>query len=104
MNASRQNIIVTLYKLLISILIFNSFNCQNIDDDQVENDYYPDSYDYQMTEKVLEFANFPKCCPLDQVSHHNILLRINPDLHNITTFSIHHFLEYQNSGIYFHIH
>ena len=72
MNASRQNIIVTLYKLLISILIFNSFNCQNIDDDQVENDYYPDSYDYQTTEKVLEFENFPKCCPLDQVSHHNI--------------------------------
>ena len=67
MNASRQNNIVTLYKLLISILIFNSFNCQNIDDDQIENDYYPDS---QTTEKVLEFANFPKCCPLDQVSQH----------------------------------
>ena len=83
MNASRQNIIVTLYKLLIFILIFNSFNCQNIDDDQVENDYYPDSSDYQPTEKVLEFANFPKCCPLDQVSHHNIFLRINPDLHNM---------------------
>ena len=75
MNASRQNIIVALYKLLISILIFNSFNCQNIDDDQVENNYYP--------EKVLEFANFPKCCPLDQVSHRNIFLRINPDLHNM---------------------
>ena len=83
MNASRQNIIVTLYKLLISILIFNSFNCQNIDDDQVENDYYHDSYDYQTTEKVLEFSNFSKCCPLDQVSRHNIFLRINPDLHTV---------------------
>ena len=75
MNASRQNIIVTLYKLFIFILLSNSFNCQNIDDDQVENDYYNDSYDYQTTEKVLEFANFPKCCPLDQVSHHNIFFK-----------------------------
>ena len=66
MNASHQNITVTLYKLLISTLIFNSFNCQNIDDNQAENDYYPDSYDYHTA--VLEFANFTKCCPLDQVS------------------------------------
>ena len=65
MNASRQNIIVTLYKLLVYILLSNSINCQNNYDNQVENDYYYD----QTTEEthVLEFANFPKCCPLDQV-------------------------------------
>ena len=69
MNASRQNIIVTVYELLIFILLSNSFNCQNIDDNQT------DYYDYQTTEvnKVLEFENFPKCCPLDQVSHNNHL-------------------------------
>ena len=75
MNTSRQNIIVTLYKLVIFILLSNSFNCQNIDDDQFENDYYPDSYDYQTTEKVLDFANFPKCCPLDHVSNINIIFK-----------------------------
>ena len=75
MNASRQNILVTLYKLLIFILLSNSFNCQNIDDNQTENDYYHDNYDYQTTEvnKVLEFENFPKCCPLDQVSQNKHL-------------------------------
>ena len=80
MNASRQNIIVTLYKLLIFILIFNSFNCQNIDDNQVENDYYPDTNDYQITEKILEFEDFPKCCPLDQVSY--VPSIINSDLNS----------------------
>ena len=79
MNASRQNIIVTLYQLLVYILLSNSINCQNNYDNQDENDYY----DYHTTEKVLEFANFPKCCPLNQVSNHNNFLRINPDLHNM---------------------
>jgi hypothetical protein len=83
MNASRQNIIVILFKLLIFILIFNSFNCQNIDDNQAENDYYHDNYDYQTTvvNQVLEFENFPKCCPFDQVIHHIIFLKsiLNPE-------------------------
>jgi hypothetical protein len=68
---------------LISILI--STNCQNIDKNQsgseeyIPGDYQSGDYqsgDYQSgdyyyysdSNQILEFANFTKCCPEDQVS------------------------------------
>ena len=68
---------------LISILI--STNCQNINEIQSETEEYipgdygsgdyhsgdyqsGDYYYYSDSNKILEFANFSKCCPEDQVS------------------------------------
>ena len=58
----------------ISILI--STNCQNINETQsgseeyIPGDYQSgDYYDYYSElNKVLDFVNFTKCCPEDQVS------------------------------------
>ena len=63
---------------LISILI--STNCQIINETQsgseeyIPGDYQSgdyqsgDYYDYPDSNKILEFVNFTKCCPEDQVS------------------------------------
>jgi hypothetical protein len=62
----------------ISILI--STNCQNISKTHSESeeyipgeyqsgDYQPDDYYYYSdSNQILDFANFTKCCPEDQVS------------------------------------
>jgi hypothetical protein len=62
---------------LISILI--STNCQNINNtqsgseeyvpgDYQSNDYYDNPDYYTESNKILDFVNFTKCCPEDQVS------------------------------------
>ena len=59
---------------LISILI--STNCQNIDKNQsgseeyIPGDYQSNDYTDYNTEsnQILDFVNFTKCCPEDQVS------------------------------------
>ena len=69
----------SLFHLIPFISILISTNCQNINETQsgseeyIPSDYQPDDYydypDYQTeSNQILEFANFTKCCPEDQVS------------------------------------
>ena len=70
----------SLFHLIPFISILISTNCQNINETQSESEEYipgdyqsgdyqsGDYYDYPDSNKILEFANFTKCCPEDQVS------------------------------------